>query len=104
MGRREILTLFQKSNVLGSSLLGKQQNLLNNCQLCATSRLFGVSHRRSFVSQRKEERKKEEEEYTHFGYEKVKEDEKVDRGMIMIIVLYLNSFRNYYSSILSCFL
>lgn len=91
MSRREILTLFRKSNVLGSSLLGQQRKslVLNSCQLCATSRLFGLSHRRSFVShtkkslsQNKTERKAEDEEYTHFGYEKVKEDEKVDKGMM----------------------
>ena len=93
MSRKEILTLFRKSNVLGFSLLGQQRKILNlkSCQLCDTSRLFGISHQRSFVSQTKKslsqnknERKEGDEEYTHFGYEKVKEDEKVDKGIIYI--------------------
>ena len=90
MSRREILTLFRKTN----NLVHRQQNVfvMRSCQLCknsATTRLLGRSQRRSFASQTRKllsqvnvEKKDEDDEYTHFGYEKVRESEKVNKGIL----------------------
>lgn len=102
MSRMKIPNLFRNSNVFTSSLLSQQPKsfILNSCQLCATSRLFELSHRRSFVSQTKNSKKdntrrnNEDKEYTHFGYEKVKEDEKVDKGLILQLMM-VNIIKNF---------